>query len=115
MNKTATEIPKALFDATVKSQISTGRYASKVVRDIIGLLNAADKEILAKIAATEAPFSKARLNALLKEVRTTLKEIYGEAETERMIEGKELKQEGKYYVPILSDDQITKSVFGNLI
>lgn len=82
MNKTAAEIPKALFDATVRSQIATGRYASKVVRDIIGLLNAADKEILAKIAATEAPFSKARLNALLKEIRTTLREIYEEAATE---------------------------------
>lgn len=86
MNKTAAEIPKDLFDATVRSQIATGRYASKVVRDIIGLLNKADAEILDKISRTEAPLSKARLQALLKEIRTTLYEIYSEA-------GNDLKQQ----------------------
>lgn len=82
----AVEIPQALFDYTVKQQIRTGRYASKVVRDIIGLLNKADAEILDKISRTEAPFSKARLQALLKEIRTTLTEIYSEA-------GNDIKQQ----------------------
>ena len=78
MNKTATEIPKALFDATVKSQISTGRYASKVVRDILGLLNAADKDVLAKIASkTDGTFTKQRLDDLLRDIRATYSEIYG--------------------------------------
>jgi len=86
MPETVTEIPKALFDATVQMQIRTGRYASKTVRDIIGLLNQADADILRKISATDAPFTKARLQALLKEIRTVYKEIYSEA-------GSELKQQ----------------------
>lgn len=78
MNKTATEIPKALFDTTVRSQIATGRYASKVVRDILGLLNAADKDVLAKIASkADGTFTKQRLDALLREIRATYSEIYG--------------------------------------
>ena len=82
MPETVTEIPKALFDATVQMQIRTGRYASKTVRDIIGLLNQADADILRKISATDAPFTKARLAALLREIRTVYKEIYSEAGTE---------------------------------
>jgi SPP1 gp7 family putative phage head morphogenesis protein len=82
MPETVTEIPKALFDATVQMQIRTGRYASKTVRDIIGLLNQADADILRKIAATDAPFTKARLAALLKEIRTVTSEIYDNAGTE---------------------------------
>lgn len=82
MAEKANEIPKALFDATVSQQIATGRYASKTVSDIIGLLNQADADILRKIAATDAPFTKARLAALLKEIRTVYREIYSEAGTE---------------------------------
>ena len=82
MPETVTEIPKALFDATVQMQIRTGRYASKTVRDIIGLLNQADADILRKISATDAPFTKARLAALLKEIRAVYREIYSEAGTE---------------------------------
>jgi len=36
-------------------------------------------------------------------------------EIERMIESGEVVKDSKYYVPILSDDQITKSIFGELI
>lgn len=84
MNKTATEIPRELFDFAVKSQITTGRYASKVVRDILGLLNQADKDVLAKIAARgeDGTFTKRRFDALLKEIRATYAEIYGSAATE---------------------------------
>lgn len=82
MNKTATEIPKALFDATVRSQIATGRYASKVVRDIIGLLNAADKDLMDKIAkrGDVQSWTTSRMQSMLKEIRTSVDEMYWEAE-----------------------------------
>lgn len=83
---TVKEVPRALLDHAIKMQITTGRYASKVVRDILGLLNKADADLLDKISRTEAPFSKTRLQALLKEVRIAYSEIYSEA-------GKELKQQ----------------------
>lgn len=74
----STEVPKALFDFAIRSQISTGRYASKVVRDILGLLNDADKDVLAKIASkADGTFTKQRLDALLREIRATCSEIYG--------------------------------------
>lgn len=79
---TVKEIPKELFTATVRSQISTSRYGSKVVRDILNLINQSDADILRKIAATDAPFTKTRLAALLKEIRTVYREIYSEAGTE---------------------------------
>lgn len=96
MAETVTQIPKALFDATVQMQIRTGRYASKTVRDIIGLLNQADADILRKIAATDAPFTKARLAALLKEIRTAYREIYSEA-------GSELKQQMLDFAGVRAD------------
>lgn len=79
--KITPEIPRELFDFAVKSQISTGRYASKVVRDILGLLNQADKDVLAKIAkrGDDGTFTKARLDALLKEIRATYQEVYATA------------------------------------
>lgn len=83
----STEVPKSLFDFAVKSQISIGRYSTKVVRDILGLLNAADKEVLAKIASkADGTFTKQRLEALLKEIRATYAEVYDTA-------SKEMKQE----------------------
>lgn len=84
---TTTEIPKELFDATVKQQISHWRYGTKVTRDIMALINRADKEITDKIITkTDGTVTKQRLEALLKEIRTTLQETYNEA-------GAELKQQ----------------------
>lgn len=76
----STEVPKALFDWAVKLQITTGRYASKVVRDILGLLNQADADVLDKISkAADGTFTKQRLEALLREIRATYSEVYNSA------------------------------------
>ncbi|MDA8115003.1 MAG: phage minor head protein [Acidithiobacillus sp.] len=44
-----TLIDKSLFDYAIHEQISTHRYANQQVQDIVGLLNEADRELLAKI------------------------------------------------------------------
>jgi hypothetical protein len=71
-------IDKDLFDRLIHRQIAVGRYGERVVRDIIGLLNASDKELLAKIAARgeDGKFTTARFNALLKEIKSMVGQSY---------------------------------------
>lgn len=78
----STEVPKSLFDATVKRQIQTGRYASKIARDIIGLLNKADADLMAKISrrGDVQSWTSARLKSMLDEIKTSVDEMYWEAE-----------------------------------
>jgi len=77
-----TTIPKNLFDYLISEQISAGRFASGQVHDVIDLLNAADKEILAKITArgNDGTFTSYRLKALLKEIKATVDAAYWQAE-----------------------------------
>jgi SPP1 gp7 family putative phage head morphogenesis protein len=79
-----TDISKQLLDYSLHHQISLGRYSNSVVRDILALLNDADKEILAKILkrGEDGTFTKARLDALLKELRAMTKETYAQAHNE---------------------------------
>ena len=75
----AAEIDKTLFDAVIHNQIAQGRYADQQVRDILALMNRADKEILQKIANSKADtFTRWRLDALLAEVRRTTQDSYAE-------------------------------------
>jgi SPP1 gp7 family putative phage head morphogenesis protein len=72
------EIPKDLFDAVVHNGVAVHRYSNSVVKDIIKLLNASDREIVAKIAARGevTSFTAKRLNALLAETRAMVKDSY---------------------------------------
>jgi len=74
------KIQKSLFDLLLKRQINIGRYGEKKVRDILSLLNAADREILAKIAerGETKSFTGARLKRFLKEIRSMIDATYGE-------------------------------------
>ena len=70
-------IDGTIFDALVHQQIDNSRYSQQQVKELVGLLNEADKEILAKIAkATDGTFTKSRLEALLKETRATVDDTY---------------------------------------
>lgn len=72
-------IQRSLFDLLLKRQIDVGRYGEKRVRDILSLLNAADRELLAKIADTDSKtFTGARLKRLLKEIRKMIDATYSE-------------------------------------
>jgi len=74
------KIQKSIFDLLLKRQINVGRYGEKKVRDILALLNAADKEILANIAerGETKSFTGARLKRILKEIRSMIDATYGE-------------------------------------
>lgn len=78
----AVEIPKEIFDYSLRSQIYNLRFSNQVSRDIIALLNSADKEIIAKLEATNGDFSKRRLEAVLKEIRKINAKTYAEAHSE---------------------------------
>lgn len=77
-----TDIPKDLFDLTVRHQIDLQRYGNKVVRDIIALLNAADKDLAEKIRqrGERGPWTTARLKALLAEIRALNADAYRAAQ-----------------------------------
>jgi len=76
------EISKQLFDLGVNRQIALQRYGNKVVRDIIALLNDADKELMAKIAARgeSGPWTSARLKLLFAELKDANDQAYWEAQ-----------------------------------
>ena len=78
----ATEINRELFDFLLKQQIATGRYATQLVSDTVSLLNAADREIMAKIVSRgeDGTITTARLNALLREIRQMVDDSYWQAE-----------------------------------
>jgi hypothetical protein len=79
-----TDINKQLLDYSIHHQVNLGRYSGKVVRDILALLNDADKEILAKIIARgeDGTFTAARLKKLLSELREMTGETYRQAHNE---------------------------------
>lgn len=79
-----TDLNKQLLDYSIRHQINLGRYASRVVRDILALLNDADKEILAKIISRgeDGTFTAARLKKLLAEIREMTGETYRQAHNE---------------------------------
>jgi hypothetical protein len=79
-----TDIDKQLLDYSIHHQVNLGRYSGKVVRDILALLNDADKEILAKILARgeDGTFTAARLKKLLAELREMTGEAYRQAHNE---------------------------------
>jgi SPP1 gp7 family putative phage head morphogenesis protein len=74
----ATTIDRTLFDRLVRQQIAVGRYAENQAYDIIRLLNRADKELIDKITARgeDGTFTKARLDALLRETRSMVDKTY---------------------------------------
>ena len=78
------EIPADVFQYSIQSQINNLRHSNKVAKDIIGLLNDADKEILAKLEkwGDSQRFTPARLRALLKEIRQMVSESYAGAHSE---------------------------------
>lgn len=65
-----TLIPKEIFDLTVRHQVNLQRYGNKVVRDVIALLNAADKDLVEQIRkrGERGPWTTARLKALFIEL-----------------------------------------------
>lgn len=77
-----TTIPKDLLDLTVRHQIDLQRYGNGVVRDIIGLLNDADREIAEKIRkrGESGTWTARRLHALLAEIKELNDQAYWEAE-----------------------------------
>jgi SPP1 gp7 family putative phage head morphogenesis protein len=79
-----TDISKQLLDYSLHHAVNLGRYSNSVVRDILALLNDADKEILAKILkrGEDGTFTKARLDKLLVEIRAVTKETYAQAHNE---------------------------------
>ena len=79
-----TDIDKQLLDYSIHHQVNLGRYSGKVVRDILALLNDADKEIQAKILARgeDGTFTAARLKKLLAELREMTGEAYRQAHNE---------------------------------
>lgn len=76
------KVDRAMFDTILRQQISLGRYANGQVADTVALLNAADKEIIAKLIARgdDGTFTSARLKALLKEIRGMVDASYWDAE-----------------------------------
>lgn len=78
--KTANE---QLLSAGIRHQIQLHQYGNKVVTDVLSLLNAADKELAAKLAvrleAGKETWSSRRLQALIKEIATINAENYGAA------------------------------------
>jgi SPP1 gp7 family putative phage head morphogenesis protein len=76
------ELNQDIFDFMIRNQIATGRYANKVTRDIIAILNQADKEIIDKIAKTNGEWTKARLDKLLEWIRETNAAFYTDANVE---------------------------------
>jgi SPP1 gp7 family putative phage head morphogenesis protein len=79
-----TDPSRQLLDYSIRRQINLTRYAGRVVRDILALLNDADKEILARILkrGEDGTFTAARLKALLKEIREMVEEVYPQAHNE---------------------------------
>lgn len=71
-------ISQDLLDYMLISQIFIGRYSNKVTRDIITLLNAAEKDIIQQIEKRMdvKNFTGKRLEALLTEIRTMNSEAY---------------------------------------
>lgn len=81
-----TTIPKDLLDRTVRHQIDLHRYGNGVVRDIIALLNDADREMAEKIRkrGEDGTWTARRLKALLAEIKDLNDQAYWEAE-KRMV------------------------------
>ena len=79
-----TDINNQLLDYSIHHAVNLGRYSGKVVRDILALLNDADKDILAKILARgeDGTFTAARLKKLLAELREMTGEAYRQAHNE---------------------------------
>lgn len=77
------EIDKKLFDDLIHQQIAVNRYSSGQARDIVSLLRKAAREINTHIGLVSSTkiLTKARLDALLKEIQTTITETYKEAGT----------------------------------
>lgn len=75
-------ISKDLLNLIVRHQIDLQRYGNGVVRDIIALLNAADKDLAEKIRkrGDSGTWTARRLNALLAEIRELNDQAYWEAE-----------------------------------
>jgi SPP1 gp7 family putative phage head morphogenesis protein len=74
-------VPKMLLDSTLRHQVYLGRYSNGVVGDIVGLLNDADKDLLAKITARAGidNFTSERLNAMLEEIGKITQEASSQA------------------------------------
>ncbi|OGU11554.1 MAG: hypothetical protein A2075_23385 [Geobacteraceae bacterium GWC2_58_44] len=90
------EVPKQLLDYHIRHQIDLGRYGNQVVQDVIGLLNEAEKEIIAKLIkrGTDERWTAEWLRSLLVELgqinydahveagKQLVKEMYGFADHE---------------------------------
>lgn len=73
-----TTIDKDLFDRLVHQNIDLSRYSAKQGRQLVTLLNRAEKDIVSQITAKDT-WSQARLKALLKEIQLTIADVYKEA------------------------------------
>lgn len=69
-------VHEKLITGHIRHQVGIGRYANSVVKDVITLLNASDKELVKKIHEYGGPggFTKKRLDALLEETDRITKE-----------------------------------------
>jgi len=80
MSQTANE---KLLTGAIRHQINLHSYSNQVVTDILSLLNAADKELTAKLSvrleAGKETWSSRRLQALIREISQINAENYGAA------------------------------------
>jgi len=77
-----TTIPKDIFDLSVRHQVALQRYGNGVVRDVIALLNASERELMEKIRlrGEKGPWTTARLKALFAELQEMNDEAHWGAE-----------------------------------
>lgn len=109
--KTANEM---LLSQNIRHQISLAQYSNKVVTDVLSLLNAADKELTAKLAirleAGKDNWTSRRMQSLIKEISTINAENYGAAAKLLKTEMVELAGvEAGVAVKSLIDVQLSKS------
>lgn len=72
----ATQITKQLLDSLIHDQIDVSRYSSSQVRDIVTLLNTAEKEIIVKLQRGTGQYTHKWLDAMLAEIRATIADTY---------------------------------------
>lgn len=96
------------LDYSVMHQINLSRYGGAVVREIIGLLNEADAEILDKISkrGEKGPFTTARLKALFVELGQMNYEAHVEA-------GKKMSREMRDFA--LQEAEATSEILQNQV